>query len=63
MTRDVAKMLGRIDRYLDRVKRGIRNEDKMSVLADIAELGEICRRLYNRLQVELYPKKEKNDYS
>ena len=45
-------MLGRIDRYLDRVKKALRNGQHTSLLADVAELSEIGRRLYNRLEKE-----------
>jgi hypothetical protein len=50
MDKDLATALGRLDRYLDRVKEAIRKGDLVVALADIAELGEIARRLSVRLE-------------
>jgi hypothetical protein len=53
MDRNVATALGRLDRYLFRVKRAIRNGELVVALADTAELSEIARRLWVRLEKTL----------
>jgi hypothetical protein len=50
MTKDIATALGRLDRYLCRVKRAIRAGELFVALSDSAELSEIARRLYVRLE-------------
>jgi hypothetical protein len=50
MDRDIATSLGRLDRYLFRVKRALRNGDLVVALSDTAELAEIARRLWVRLE-------------
>jgi hypothetical protein len=47
--KDIATAIGRLDRYLFRVKRAIRKDDLITALADTAELAEIARRLWNKL--------------
>jgi hypothetical protein len=54
-------MLGRIDLYLDRVKKGLRSGNHLSLFADVAEIGEISRRLYNRLVSERNPVKHESE--
>jgi hypothetical protein len=46
---EIAIAIGRLDRYLFRVKRAIRIGDYAQGLADTAELSEIARRLWNHL--------------
>jgi len=50
MNKDLATALGRLDRYLFRVKRAIRKGDLTVALADTVELSEIARRLSVRLE-------------
>jgi hypothetical protein len=50
MDKDLATALGRLDRYLDRVKKALRKGDLVVALADVAELSEIGRRLAVRLE-------------
>jgi hypothetical protein len=50
MNKDVATALGRLDRYLDRVKRALRKGELVKALADVVELSEIARRLSVRLE-------------
>jgi hypothetical protein len=50
MDRDIATALGRLDRYLFRIKRAIRQDDWVVALADTAELAEISRRLWIQLE-------------
>jgi hypothetical protein len=49
LPKDIWVMLERIDDYRDRVRRGVISGDRRTLFADLAELSEICRRLYNRL--------------
>jgi hypothetical protein len=50
MDKDIATALGRLDRYLFRVKRALRTGELAVALADTAELTEISRRLWTRLE-------------
>jgi hypothetical protein len=50
VNKDVAVALGRLERYLFRVKRALRNDKLVLALSDTAELSEIARRLCLRLE-------------
>jgi hypothetical protein len=50
MNQDLATALGRLDRYVFRLKRAVRNGDLVVALADTAELAEVARRLWIRLE-------------
>lgn len=50
MDKDIATAIGRLDRYLFRVKRAIRNRELGVALSDTAELAEISRRLWTKLE-------------
>jgi hypothetical protein len=50
MDKDLATALGRLDRYIDRVKKALRKGDLVVALADTVELSEIARRLSIRLE-------------
>jgi hypothetical protein len=45
MDRDIATAIGRLDRYLCRIKRALKNRELSVALSDTAELSEIARRL------------------
>jgi hypothetical protein len=44
--------LQRLRTYLERVERDLVNKDRNQALANLAELAEISRRLWNRLSDE-----------
>jgi hypothetical protein len=48
--KEISTAIGRLDRYLFRVKRSIRTCDYTQALADTAELSEISRRLWVRIE-------------
>jgi hypothetical protein len=50
MDKDISTALGRLDRYLFRVKRAVRNGELALALSDTAELAEISRRLWVKLK-------------
>jgi hypothetical protein len=50
MDKDIATALGRLDRYIDRIKKSLRKGELIIALADTAELHEISRRLYLSLE-------------
>jgi hypothetical protein len=50
MNKDLATALGRLDRYLFRVKRAVRSGDLVVALSDTAELAEVSRRLWTSLE-------------
>jgi hypothetical protein len=50
MNKDISTAIGRLDRYLFRVKRAIRNGELALALSDTAELAEISRRLWVKLK-------------
>ena len=50
MDKDLSTALGRLDRYMFRVKQAIRKGDLVVALADTAELSEISRRLWVQLE-------------
>jgi hypothetical protein len=47
---DITRSLERIALYLERVRDNLERGDRSQALADLAELGEISRRLWNRLE-------------
>ena len=49
MDKDISTTLGRLERYLFRVKRATREGDLVAALSDTAELAEIARRLWIKL--------------
>lgn len=63
MDKDIATALGRLDRYLFRVKRAVRNGELPVALADTAELAEIVRRLWTRLERTLKAGQRSRDLS
>jgi hypothetical protein len=50
MDKEISSALGRLDRYLFRVKRAIRNGELALALSDTAELAELARRLWIKLE-------------
>jgi hypothetical protein len=50
MDKEISSALGRLDRYLFRVKRAIRNGELALALSDTAELAELARRLWVKLK-------------
>jgi hypothetical protein len=50
MDKEISSALGRLDRYLFRVKRAIRNGELALALSETAELSEISRRLWVKLK-------------
>jgi hypothetical protein len=60
MDKDISTALGRLDRYLFRVKRAIKNRELSVALSDVAELSEIARRLWIRLESALNQQEAKN---
>ena len=50
MDKQCATAIGRLERYLFRVKKAIRNGELSIALSDSAELGEIARRLWVHLE-------------
>jgi hypothetical protein len=50
MDKDTAITLGRLDRYLFRVKKSLRAGELIKALPDTAELSEIARRLSLRIE-------------
>jgi hypothetical protein len=44
MDKEISSALGRLDRYLFRVKRAVRNGELALALSDTAELAELSRR-------------------
>jgi hypothetical protein len=50
MDKDISTALGRLDRYLFRVKRAVRNGELALALSDTAELAELARRLWVKLK-------------
>ena len=56
MNKNFATAVGRLERYLFRVKRSIREGKLVVALSDTAELSEIARRLWNDLQKIVNPK-------
>jgi hypothetical protein len=59
--KDIATAIGRLDRYLFRVKRAIRNGELCVALSDTAELSEIARRLYGELVEKLGAEQDKQE--
>jgi hypothetical protein len=57
MDKDIATAIGRLDRYLYRIKRALKNRELSVALSDTAELSEIARRLWVRLELKLNPEK------
>jgi hypothetical protein len=55
MDKDIATAIGRLDRYLYRIKRALKNRELSVALSDTAELSEIARRLWVRLELKLNP--------
>jgi hypothetical protein len=55
--RDIATAIGRLDRYLCRIKRALKNRELSVALSDTAELSEIARRLWVRLELKLNPER------
>jgi hypothetical protein len=49
MTRDLKTSLERLTLYVERVRRDLAGADRPSALANLAEVAEIARRLWNRL--------------
>jgi hypothetical protein len=47
---NITRSLERIALYLKRVRDNLERGDRSQALADLAELSEISRRLWNRLQ-------------
>jgi hypothetical protein len=50
MDKEISSALGRLDRYLFRVKRAVRNGELAIALADTAELAYISRHLWTKLK-------------
>jgi hypothetical protein len=53
MEKQCATTIGRLDRYLFRIKRALRNDELIIALSDSAELSEIARRLYVHLEAQI----------
>jgi hypothetical protein len=58
MDKQTATALGRLDRYLFRIKKLLREDQLISALADTAELSEIARRLSVHLEAVIKAKYE-----
>jgi hypothetical protein len=53
MDKQCATAIGRLDRYLFRIKRALRNDELIIALSDSAELSEIARRLWHHIQQQI----------
>ena len=49
MPADITHNIDRLERYLARVRSDLERGDRAQALADLAELAEISRRLWQRL--------------
>jgi hypothetical protein len=49
MSPEIQTSIDRLTLYLSRVKRDLETGNRAQMLADLAELGEISRRLWNRI--------------
>ena len=59
MDKEISSALGRLDRYLFRVKRAVRNGELALALSDTAEIAELARRLWVKLKDTILAKDPK----